>query len=238
MRGVVTVAAAQSLPSDIPHRSELVLIAFIVAIVTLLGHGATLPPLIKALGIVGTDSAEDRQELARLVDRISSMGLAALDEPGLAQRSGAPYEPDVIDRVRADSRLISESLAEEAESEATEPDEAEPPGFSALEDADDAADERREEEGAEEAASPDEGTGERGTVERAMVEPHATRPAPASAGPHQQHRALRLRVLRAERAALLEARSTGAYSSRVMERAQHMLDLEESRLAQLNDDPF
>jgi CPA1 family monovalent cation:H+ antiporter len=53
-------------------------------------------------------------------------------------------------------------------------------------------------------------------------------------GPHQQHRTLRLRVLEAERAALLDARATGSYSSRVMERAQNILDLEESRLAQLS----
>jgi CPA1 family monovalent cation:H+ antiporter len=229
MRGVVTVAAAQSLPSGIPHRSELVLIAFIVAIVTLLGHGATLPPLIKALGVVGSDSAEDRQELARLVDRISSKGLAALDEPGLVQPSGAPYAPDVIDRVRADSRLISESLAEEAESDDT--DEAEPPGFSALEGAEDAYGGGGEgERGGDGSRAPESGA-DKGDGRRPM-----RGQAAASAGPHQQHRALRLRVLRAERTALLEARSTGAYSSRVMERAQHMLDLEESRLAQLNDD--
>lgn len=203
MRGVVTVAAAQSLPIGIPHRSELVLIAFIVAVMTLLGHGATLPVLIRGLGIVGTDSTADRKELADLVDRISRKGLAALDDADLTQQSGARFESEVIERVRIDSRLVSESFAEEASPE--------PPGFGALEDGNDtgSADEDRENRPERE---------------------------PASAGPHEQHRALRMRVLRAERAALLEARSTGAYSSRVMERAQHMLDLEESRLAQLDED--
>ena len=37
-----------------------------------------------------------------------------------------------------------------------------------------------------------------------------------------------------ERGALLDARATGSYSSRVMEQAQGILDLEESRLAQLD----
>lgn len=218
MRGVVTVAAAQSLPNDIPYRSELVLIAFIVAVVTLLGQGATLPLLITGLGIVGTDSTADRQELADLVDRISRQGLATLDDPELAQHSGAPFEADVIDRVRADSRLTRESLAEEAGREETET-EAEPPGFSALEGREDDADETAQE-------------GSAGDAKTRKDDP------PSSAGPHEQHRALRMQVLRAERAALLEARSTGAYSSRVMERAQQMLDLEESRLAQVDDDLF
>jgi CPA1 family monovalent cation:H+ antiporter len=54
-----------------------------------------------------------------------------------------------------------------------------------------------------------------------------------SVGPLEQRRALRLRVLQAERAALLDARSTGTYSSRITESAAHMLDLEETRLIQL-----
>jgi CPA1 family monovalent cation:H+ antiporter len=49
-------------------------------------------------------------------------------------------------------------------------------------------------------------------------------------GPHRQYRTLRAEVLRAERAALLEARSRGAYPSRILSQAQGMLDLEESRL--------
>ena len=55
------------------------------------------------------------------------------------------------------------------------------------------------------------------------------------AGPHEQRRALRLRVLEAERAALLEARTMGSYSSRILDRAQRMLDVEESRLQHLDE---
>lgn len=170
MRGVVTLAAAQSLPTDIPYRPQLILIAFTVAVVTLLGNGGTLPLLIRKLGIVGTDSAADREELAGLIREISAVGLATLDNPELLTENG-DFEPDVIDRARDDSIMRSESVAELR-------------------------------------------TGQ--------------------PGPHQQHRTLRLRVLEAERVALLDARSTGSYSSRVMERAQNILDLEESRLAQLS----
>jgi NhaP-type Na+/H+ or K+/H+ antiporter len=182
MRGVVTLAAAQSLPRDIPYRPQLILIAFTVAIVTLLVQGSTVPLLIKGLRITGTDARADRQELSTLVDEIGQLGRAILDNPDLVQDSGDPFTPAALERVRSDSLALSEALAEDA---------------AAVEE-----------------------TGQ-------TVQP----------GLHEQRRELRLKVLQAERAALLDARSTGAYSSRVLDRAQHMLDLEESRLAQLGGRP-
>ena len=47
MRGVVTLAAAQSLPKETPYYEQLVLIAFTVAIATLLLQGGTLPLVIR-----------------------------------------------------------------------------------------------------------------------------------------------------------------------------------------------
>jgi hypothetical protein len=52
--------------------------------------------------------------------------------------------------------------------------------------------------------------------------------------PHQHYRTLRREVLTAERDALLDARSRGSYPSRILERAQNLLDLEESRLDQMD----
>jgi len=54
----------------------------------------------------------------------------------------------------------------------------------------------------------------------------------AESAPHAQYRVLRIEVLRAERAALLEARGRGEFASRILVRAQLMLDQEESRLLQ------
>jgi hypothetical protein len=62
-------------------------------------------------------------------------------------------------------------------------------------------------------------------------------PGREDAGPQEQYRALRIRVLQAERTALLDARTTGSYSSRAIERAQRLLDLEESRLGASADEP-
>jgi hypothetical protein len=56
-----------------------------------------------------------------------------------------------------------------------------------------------------------------------------------TAVPQEQYRALRIQVIQAERAALLDARSAGSYSSRAIERVQEMLDLEEARLRATDD---
>src|SRR5690606_19924491 len=52
--------------------------------------------------------------------------------------------------------------------------------------------------------------------------------------PHRQYRVLRQEVLQAERTVLLDARSRGSYPSRILQRAQALLDLEEARLQQMD----
>jgi len=179
MRGVVTLAAAQSLPEDIPYRSQLVLIAFTVAVVTLLVQGGTLPWVIRMSGIRGSDGVADRRELAELLDEMGAAGLAVLENPDFALPDGQEIDPDVVERVRNDTLLSAESAWERARF----------------------------------------GAGTEGIAK----------------SPHQQYRSLRQEVLQAERAALLDARSTGSYPSRVLSRAQAMLDLEETRLEQIDN---
>ena len=179
MRGVVTLAAAQSLPEDIPYRSQLVLIAFTVAVVTLLVQGGTLPWVIRMSGIRGSDRVADRRELAELLDEMGTAGLAVLENPEFTLPDGQEIDSGVIERVRNDTLLSAESAWERARF----------------------------------------GAGDEGIAK----------------SPHQQYRSLRQEVLQAERAALLEARSTGSYPSRVLSRAQAMLDLEETRLEQIDN---
>lgn len=177
MRGVVTLAAAQSLP-DTPYRAQLVLIAFTVAVATLLLQGSTLPWVIRRTGIRGTDQVADRRELAGLLDDISAAGLTVLENPAFELPDGAQVDPAVIERVRSDTLLGAEAAWEKAQ----------------------------------------HGTGQDGI----------------SQSPQRQYRALRREVLQAERAALLEARSAGMYSSRILLQAQSLLDLEETRLEQMD----
>ncbi|MET4099156.1 NhaP-type Na+/H+ or K+/H+ antiporter [Agrococcus sp. UYP10] len=78
MRGVVTVAAVQTLPADTPMRAELVLAAFVVAIVTLLVQGGTLSFLVRALGVGKNASDRRRAELESLVGEAIDAGIEAM----------------------------------------------------------------------------------------------------------------------------------------------------------------
>ncbi|OJX70303.1 MAG: peptidase [Micrococcales bacterium 73-13] len=100
MRGVVTLAAAQSLPTGVPYRSQLVLVAFTVAIVTLVLQGGTLPYLIRLLGIQGVSARESHAQLTRLAAEISAAARAMLDDPGLRRADGAPFDPEVVAVIR------------------------------------------------------------------------------------------------------------------------------------------
>jgi CPA1 family monovalent cation:H+ antiporter len=170
MRGVVTLAAAQSLPGETPYREQLILIAFTVAVVTLLLQGATLPALIRVTGIRGSNRDADRRELATLLDEVAATGIQALPE-AVAELPEGAVGPRVLERVRRDTLTRSQVAWEQVD---------------------------RQED--------------------------------APLGPHAQYLILRRAVLLAEREALLEARGRGLYSSRILRRAQLMLDAEETRL--------
>lgn len=64
MRGAVTVAAAQTLPESTPHRSVLVLVAFAVALMSLLIQGGTIGLLLGRLTPQVDDAATEEQTLA------------------------------------------------------------------------------------------------------------------------------------------------------------------------------
>ncbi|WP_235929078.1 cation:proton antiporter domain-containing protein [Marisediminicola senii] len=85
MRGAVTVAAAQTLPDDTPQRALLVLIAFSVAVLSLLIQGGTVGPLVRRLTPevdpnAAADEAEERTEIYRML-RASSEGIAEPERP-------------------------------------------------------------------------------------------------------------------------------------------------------------
>lgn len=100
MRGVVTLAAAQSLPTEFPHRAELILIAFTVAIVTLVGQGGTLPLLIRWLGVRGTDQDRQNREYALLVGQLVEASLQVVNNPELHRSNGQPFDPEVVEAAR------------------------------------------------------------------------------------------------------------------------------------------
>jgi Na+/H+ antiporter len=84
MRGSVSLAAALALPSftdagePFPQRNLIIYLAFAVILVTILGQGLTLGPLIRRLH-VRDDGSEEREEVAARV-RVAEAGMARVDE--------------------------------------------------------------------------------------------------------------------------------------------------------------
>jgi CPA1 family monovalent cation:H+ antiporter len=79
MRGVVTLAAALALPTVLPsgepfpQRDLVILLAFGIVAVTLVGQGLTLPPLIKAMQLEKDTSEDTETELAQEAMRTAAI---------------------------------------------------------------------------------------------------------------------------------------------------------------------
>ena len=92
MRGVVTLAAAQTLPTDTPYRSLLILIAFFVAVGSLAIQGSTLGPIVSRLkfpDLTAQYDSERRQishELAEATHAVLDDPAVVGDDPWLRQR--------------------------------------------------------------------------------------------------------------------------------------------------------
>ncbi|WHP18595.1 cation:proton antiporter [Cellulomonas sp. ES6] len=112
MRGVVTLAAAQSLPRETPHRALLILVAFTVAAGTLLVQGGTLAWVVRRLGL-SRDGTDDRADLDRLVVEMSRAAAELLGDPDLRRPDGTPYAPAVLEL----ARRVAERQAEEVDVE-------------------------------------------------------------------------------------------------------------------------
>ena len=79
MRGVVTLAAALTLPPETPLRAELVVIALVVTVGTLLLQGTTLPMLARALDVRGPDPREDALVEATVLGATTGAGLRLIE---------------------------------------------------------------------------------------------------------------------------------------------------------------
>jgi CPA1 family monovalent cation:H+ antiporter len=117
MRGVLALAAAFSLPQTLSNgepfaqRNLILFLTFSIILITLVGQGLTLPPLIRALGLDGNREADDEELAARRI--VLSETVASLE----AQRADSPDEEtahdidDLIDRYRHRLEVILEREA-------------------------------------------------------------------------------------------------------------------------------
>jgi CPA1 family monovalent cation:H+ antiporter len=119
MRGSVALAAALAIPFEtdagtlFPERDLLIFLAFTVILVTLVGQGLTLGPLIHWLGIHDDGAEQEEEVLARL--RIAEAAIERLDE--IAGDGWA--REDTIERVRAMYSYRHQRFSARADGEGT-----------------------------------------------------------------------------------------------------------------------
>ncbi len=95
MRGVVTLAAALTLPSDTPYRPILILIALVVTVGTLLIQGLTLPVLARHAGVYGPDPREDTLQEATAYAHAVTAGSAAM------RAAANPGDEEIVQRIES-----------------------------------------------------------------------------------------------------------------------------------------
>lgn len=102
MRGVVSLAAAFALPADFPARDLILFLTFVVVIGTLLLQGLTLPAVIRRLGVVSRDEAQD---LVREAGAQHAAARAALDRLDRELAGSGDIPEDVVARLREKAEL-------------------------------------------------------------------------------------------------------------------------------------
>ncbi|MDF0518593.1 Na+/H+ antiporter [Bradyrhizobium yuanmingense] len=115
IRGVVSLAAALSLPEAFPGRDLILAVTFAVILVTVLLQGATLAPLVRLLSGVGLKSlTASKLSEAEARARIAAAQLAAVEKESL-NSDGSHRHPRLMEqysyRVRASVRFSEETEA-------------------------------------------------------------------------------------------------------------------------------
>ncbi len=113
MRGVVSLAAALSLPEAFPGRDFILATSFLVILVTVLLQGATLAPLIRMLRLSGfelTGGTLLTEEEARI--RMAAAQLAAVEKRGILP-DGTLRHPRLVEQFRFRLGAATRFLASE-----------------------------------------------------------------------------------------------------------------------------
>ncbi len=130
IRGVVSLAAALSIPeragsAPFPERELILFVTFVLIVVTLVGQGAVVPPVIRALGLADegareAEAAKKAEVAARLkgIDAVLAEidGFAAAGEPAAAIRALRRRHADRRAEYAgtADERIDGSPVAEDA----------------------------------------------------------------------------------------------------------------------------
>jgi monovalent cation/hydrogen antiporter len=108
-RGVITLAAAFSLPTTIPARDLLLFCAYLVVLVTLVGQGLTFAPVLRRLHLPGSDVT---RALTRNQARVAAVeaGLNRLD----ALQSADPLIDGVVGPLRRAAEIKHQRYTDRA----------------------------------------------------------------------------------------------------------------------------
>ncbi|TQJ30572.1 sodium:proton antiporter [Microbacterium sp. SLBN-146] len=100
MRGVVTLAAAQTLPRETTERPLLIFVAFLVAVGSLALQGFTLPWVVRALRLDGGDEdIVDQADQKRIDEELRVAAASALHRGGLTRLDGSEFPAEFVERV-------------------------------------------------------------------------------------------------------------------------------------------
>jgi Na+/H+ antiporter len=106
VRGIVSLAAALAIPltvsdgSPFPDRDWILVLAFVVVLVTLVGQGLTLPWVVRALGLASTGQRErEEQRIEEFQTRQQAIEAAGRRLEDLAADPDVP--PEIIARLRS-----------------------------------------------------------------------------------------------------------------------------------------
>ncbi|SPF67468.1 Sodium/hydrogen exchanger family [Propionibacterium ruminifibrarum] len=104
MRGAVTVAAAQTLPTDLPGRPVMILIAFFVASISLVAQGGSLGAFVRLVrpAQAARASAQERAELREIMHEAA----ARVPPPAELREAGAGRGATILDADENDESAL------------------------------------------------------------------------------------------------------------------------------------
>lgn len=104
MRGVVTLAAALTLPTDFPGRDVILLVAFATILVTVLVQGSTLGVLIRWLGVRRGEDDEPPMDLFAAEQEMMHAQLAVVEQLARNEQ-GQVVHPQLLRRYTARAKV-------------------------------------------------------------------------------------------------------------------------------------
>ena len=230
MRGAITLAAAQTLPTTAPHRTFLLLVAMLVAAGSLTIQGLTLPALVRIVRPAMAGPADEEEKAAVISLLVSAARDAVTD-------SREPPSRSIHDVVATGAtRTFGNKPVPSSPTEPTGPDEPASPATAAGPDRPATAAQSGEDvKHAENAAlTPEQHVLLRREGSDIVLSPAAV--AKAWTDPTWRHgelapmRERALDMIRAQREALLDAGDEGLYSADSLEHALDRLDFQEIML--------